>query len=142
MSSTYISAELRRLVISRANDICEYYLIHESDTFFGLQIDHIISEKHGGTTEAGNLAVACTFCNLYKGSDIASLSSKGTLTRFFNPRSDDWLEHFTLDGATIRPLTDIGEVTARILQFNHCDRLLERQTLLEVGRYPGTTTPL
>jgi hypothetical protein len=46
-------------------------------------------------------------------------------------------KHFRLKGAMIQPLTDIGEVTARILQFNSSDRLLERQLLIEVNRYPS-----
>jgi hypothetical protein len=46
--SSYVSAELRRLVANRANHKCEYCLIHEEDTFFGCEVDHIISLKHGG----------------------------------------------------------------------------------------------
>lgn len=89
MSKTYIGVELRRHAIARAERICEYCLIHEDDTFFGCHVDHVISEKHGGLTVADNLALACTFCNLHKGSDIASLSSQGLLTHFFNPRTDE-----------------------------------------------------
>ena len=137
MSTTYINVELRRLVIARAARICEYRLIHEDDTFFGCHVDHIISEKHGGATEADNLAYACTFCNLHKGSDVASLTGQGVIVRFFNPRADEWSQHFTLADVAIQPLTDIGEVTARIFGFNISDRVLERRALLEVGRYPG-----
>jgi hypothetical protein len=57
--------------------------------------------------------------------------------RFFNPRTDRWAEHFILDGVTIVPLSDLGEVTARILDFNNSDRLLERQTIQAIGRYPS-----
>jgi len=89
MSTTYISAELRRVVVARAESLCEYCLIHEDDTFFGCQVDHIISEKHGGPTQADNLAYACLFCNLHKGSDVGSfISGTQTLVRFFNPRID------------------------------------------------------
>lgn len=56
MSATYISAELGRLVIARADNLCEYCLIHEDDTFFGCEVDHIISEKHGGLTRVATLA--------------------------------------------------------------------------------------
>jgi 5-methylcytosine-specific restriction endonuclease McrA len=59
----YIPTELRLLVAERANHLCEYCLIHEDDTFVGCQVDHIISLKHGGQTEADNLAYACAFCN-------------------------------------------------------------------------------
>jgi antitoxin (DNA-binding transcriptional repressor) of toxin-antitoxin stability system len=59
MSQTYIPVELRRLVISRADHRCEYCHIHEDDTYFGCEVDHVISEKHGGPTVAENLAYAC-----------------------------------------------------------------------------------
>lgn len=94
MSTTYIPVALRRRVIARARRICEYCLIHQDDTFTGCHVDHIVSEKHGGLTESENLALACTFCNLYKGSDLGSLVSSGELVRFYHPRTDVWAEHF------------------------------------------------
>lgn len=134
---SYISEELHGLVATRAGHLCEYCLIHEDDTFFGCEVDHVISVKHGGPTEADNLAYACVFCNRQKGSDIGSIvEGTGNFVRFFNPRIDRWRDHFQLEGAVIQPQTDIGEVTARILGFNHSDRLLERQTLMASGRYP------
>jgi hypothetical protein len=135
--SSYVSAELRRLVAQRADGLCEYCLIRESDTYLGCQVDHIIGEKHGGPTELGNLAYACAFCNRAKGSDIGSLTQAGSFCRFFNPRADVWADHFELDGVRIKPLTDIGEVSARILDFNRVERLLERQALSVVRRYPS-----
>ena len=136
--SSYVSAALRRLIAARADYLCEYCLIHEDDTVFGCEVDHIISEKHGAATDTENLAYACAFCNRAKGSDIGSIVPRtGHFVRFFNPRIDRWAEHFTLDRMTIVAISDIGEVTARILDFNNSDRLLERQTLGEVGRYPS-----
>ncbi|MCB0182859.1 MAG: HNH endonuclease [Caldilineaceae bacterium] len=136
MSTTYISAQLRRLVAQRANLLCEYCLIHDDDTYWGCQIDHIVSEKHGGATTAENLAHACPFCNRNKGSDVGSFTQDGQLVRLFNPRIDWWTDHFRLDGVAIIPQSDIGEVTARIFGFNQVDRLLERQELQALGRYP------
>ena len=139
MSITYIGAELRQLVANRAERLCEYCLLHEEDTFFGCEMDHIISEKHGGASTAENLAYACLLCNRNKGSDISSVVP-GTqdLVRFFNPRTDLWSDHFRLemDGVTIISLTQIGEATSRILRFNDGERLLEREALRTVGRYP------
>ena len=136
--SSYVSEDLRRLVAIRADFLCEYCLIHEDDTFYGCQVDHIISVKHGVPTEPGNLAYACTFCNRQKGSNIGSiLSQTGEFVRFFNPRVDRWAAHFRLDGSTIEPLTGIGEVTARILGFNTIERLLERETLVMMHSYPA-----
>ena len=136
--SSYISSDLRELVAARAEYLCEYCLIHEDDTHFGCQVDHIISVKHGGPTTAGNLAYACAFCNRQKGSDIGSIVwETGEFTRFFNPRTDGWADHFQLDGVVIKPPTRIGEVTVRILGFNDSNRLLERQELIDLGRYPS-----
>ncbi|MGL4609625.1 MAG: HNH endonuclease [Trueperaceae bacterium] len=138
MSKTYISAELRKLVRERARNLCEYCLIHEDDTHFGCQVDHIISEKHSGQTEADNLAYACTFCNQHKGSDIASIVQETkALVRLFNPRSDNWREHFRLEQNHILSLTDIGKVTVQLLRFNDTDRIFERQELNAAGRYPS-----
>ena len=138
MSKTYVSVALRRFVRTRAKGLCEYCLIREEDTYFGCQVDHIISEKHGGATEENNLAYACSYCNRNKGSDIGSIVQETQqFYRFFNPRADRWRDHFRLDGISIVALTPIGDVTVRILDFNHIDRLIEREELANFGRYPS-----
>src|SRR5205823_10623897 len=108
-----ISAELRQTITDRASQLCEYCLIAEVDTFYGCEVDHIISLKHGGSSEPNNLAYACALCNRAKGSDVGSNSTSGEFTRFFNPRTDRWSEHSRLEGPSIGSLTPIGEVTAR-----------------------------
>ena len=45
---TYIPADLRRLVIERAEGRCEYCLMHVADRLLPFEIDHVIAEKHGG----------------------------------------------------------------------------------------------
>lgn len=138
MSTSYVSAELRRVVVTRAESLCEYCLIAEEDTGFGCEVDHIISEKHGGPTEAENLAYACVFCNQGKGSDVGSIHwDTGEFVRFFHPRRDHWAEHFILRGNMIDARTAVGEATARILGFNRTERLEERQLLRSIGRYPS-----
>src|SRR5215210_8373184 len=136
--SNYISPEIRQIVASRANYVCEYCLVAEGDAYFRFQVEHIISRKHGGSSELENLALACVFCNRYKGSDIASLIPKtGELVRLYNPRTDRWGEHFRVHGVVIEPLTKVGEVTIRILQMNNDDQVLEREVLSRRGRYPS-----
>ena len=135
--SSYINDDLRHLVATRADYLCEYCLIAEADTFFSCQVDHIISLKHGGGTEPENLAYACAFCNRHKGSDIASITLEtGRLVRFYNPRADRWADHFRLNGDVIEPLTEIGEATARILGFNSRERIFEREALIKASSYP------
>ena len=112
MSATYIGVELRRQVVARSEELCEYCLIAEADTFYG--------------------------CNQAKGSDIGSIHwDANEFVRFYNPRTDRWADHFELVGSRIDGLTPIGLVTARILGFNTGERVLERQTLQSVGRYPS-----
>ncbi len=135
---TYLSAETRRFVAERAGHRCEYCHIHEDDTFFGCEVDHIVSKKHGGGNEPDNLAYACLFCNRHKGTDIGSINPEtNKLTRFFNPRKDYWVKHFHLNGVIIEPLTGIGKVTVRLFAFNSQERLLERETLISIGAYPA-----
>lgn len=135
-----VGAELRRLVVARAEHLCEYCLIHHDDTFFGCEVDHIIGRQHGGATEQSNLALACLYCNRNKGSNIASIAP-GTdrLVRLFDPRRDRWYEHFGLgrDGVTITTQTDVAEATVRILGMNDADRQIERDMLRCAGRYPS-----
>jgi hypothetical protein len=103
----------------------------------GCEVDHIISEKHGGQTTEQNLAFACVFCNQAKGSDVGSIiHGTGDFVRFYNPRSDPWGEHFRLIDYRIDALTNIGAATSLILQFNKLERLLERQALSLISRYP------
>ena len=131
-----VTEPVRRQVIERAHHHCEYCRIHEDSAGFMHQIDHIVSRKHGGSSEIDNLAYACVLCNRYKGTDIAALSRAGTPVRLFNPRRDSWDEHFLLRGPVIEPLTPVGEVTARTLRFNAVERVLERRLLQSIGTYP------
>jgi hypothetical protein len=87
-------------------------------------IDHIIAEKHQGSTDSANFAWACFSCNLRKGPNIAGLDPvTGTLTRLFNPRSDIWSEHFHWEGASLRGTTAIGRTTVAVLNINDADSI-------------------
>ncbi len=141
--SHYLPETLRNQVYSRANFVCEYCLIHQSESHFRLHIDHILGLKHSGPDDFENLACACVFCNLNKGTDLSSIDwDTRELVRFFNPRADRWAEHFYLNGASTEPLTRIGEVTVRIFGFNSEDRLLERTLSIEAGLYPSAEAML
>jgi hypothetical protein len=134
MSITHIPADLRRLVRDRAGERCEYCLLPEPFALTTHPIDHVVAEKHGGATAAENLALSCTICNGHKGSDLASVDPEsGAIVPLFHPRRDRWADHFRLVGGRIEPLTPSGRVTVRLLQFNHPDRVEERELLLVAG---------
>jgi HNH endonuclease len=127
---------LRREVSIRAQFRCEYCLYPEARSAFAHQVDHIVSRKHGGSSNLDNLALRCIFCNRYKGSDVAAIDSlTGEIVRLFHPRLDSWSDHFRISGAIIEPLTQQGEVTARLLRFNQAQRVAER-TMLQATYYP------
>jgi hypothetical protein len=130
VSVTYIPAALRRLIEERANRLCEYCLLPADITFFPHEIDHVIAEKHGGETNADNLAFTCWRCNRHKGSDLGSFDpDTGAFSFLFNPRTQQWDEHFKFEELQIVGLTSEGRTTARLLQLNSDERLAERQRL-------------
>jgi hypothetical protein len=126
---------LRKAIIRRANFCCEYCRIADIDSYYGFQVDHIISIKHGGKTLLMNLAYACPDCNRYKGSDLGTyLDDSLNLVRLFHPRIDIWDEHFETDNSgLITALTDIGAATLKVLSINHPDRIIERRLLWQLG---------
>ncbi|NJM08007.1 HNH endonuclease [Candidatus Gracilibacteria bacterium] len=137
--SSYVPAALRRLVLARAQGQCEYCRFPQLAAFLPFEVEHIISEKHGGLTEETNLALACPYCNDHKGTDLGSLDPEtGILTPFFHPRKQRWPDHFALRGVQIAPLTAEGRVTINILQFNRAERLAEREILIAAGWYRDT----
>lgn len=126
---TYIQMALRREVIERAQNRCEYCLLPADIAFFPHEVDHVIAEKHGGATNLDNLAFACWRCNRHKGSDLTSFDPQtGQLSPLFNPRTQVWIEHFTYESKKIIGLTPEGRTTVHLLRLNSEDRLKERQS--------------
>jgi hypothetical protein len=75
---------------------------------------------------------------VWKGSDVGSIDPQtGAFVGFFHPRRHRWQDHFVLRGAVIEPLTAKGEATVRLLRLNLDKRVVERQMLMAIGRYPG-----
>ncbi len=127
---TYISAALRREVEKRASYKCEYCLLPDGVSFFPHEIDHVIAQKHEGATEVDNLAFACWRCNRYKGSDLGSFDPLSKDFSFlFNPRKQNWKEHFKLENFSIIGLTPEGRTTAKLLQLNNDERIAEWQVI-------------
>ena len=132
-------AELRRQVVKRAGNRCEYCLIHEDDVVATNQIDHVIAEKHGGATTLENLALSCLLCNLRKGSDLSSVDPvSGAIMPLFNPRTQVWSEHFCIEDIRIIGLTPEGRTTVELLQLNSYERVSERRELVKTGRFPSS----
>lgn len=130
MSITRIPAALRRLVVERAGNRCEYCLLPVEVGFFPHEVDHVRAAKHGGATEADNLAFCCWRCNRHKGSDLGSFDPQtGDFCFLFHPRRQVWTEHFAFAGVHLVGLTPEGRTTISLLRLNSDDRLVERSRL-------------
>lgn len=138
--TTHIPVALRREAQERAGECYEYCLLHQSDIFLTFEVDHIVSKKHGGATITENLCLSCPDCNRFKGSDVGSYDDEtSVLTPLFNPRMQNWSDHFQLEGVVIKPGTPIGRVTTKLLRLNDIERILDRELYNEVGKYPCRT---
>src|SRR5262249_16951618 len=132
-----IPPALRHLVFERARQRCEYCLIHQDASIYSHEVDHIIALKHGGQTQADNLAVACLPCNRSKGSDLTTFDLlSNALVPLFSPRQHIWSEHCILEDPIIVGLTPIGQATVVLLKLNAPTRLLHRWVLIAQGQYP------
>lgn len=130
MSISRIPEDLREYVKARANGHCEYCKDGTEDRLVSFHVDHIIAEKHHGKTEESNLALACASCDSHKGSNISSIDQEtGEKTELFNPRTDNWSDHFKVKGNKIEGLTPKGRATADVLEFNSPKRMSAREEI-------------
>lgn len=125
---TYVPTALRREVIERAGNRCEYCGLLAEVAFYPHEVDHVIAEKHGGTTDIDNLAFACWRCNRHKGTDLTSFDPQTRrLSSLFNPRTQVWAEHFAYEEERVVGLTPEGRTTVNLLRLNSEERLTERR---------------
>jgi hypothetical protein len=125
-------------VAARAGQVCEYCRLPEALYPCQYVTEHIIARQHGGPDSVDNLAYACTRCNLHKGPNIAGLDpDSGDLTRLYNPRTDDWNEHFAWSAHIVVGLTPIGRTTIRVLAMNDPIIRSVRAALLAEGVFPS-----
>jgi len=121
----------------RAGGCCEYCRMPQQLDVQPFQLDHIRARKHDGPTTLGNLALTCLPCNSYKGPNAAGYDPEsGALVALFNPRSDNWEEHFEWQGATLLGRTPVGRATIVVLRINAAERIEHRHLLIEADLFP------
>ncbi|BCL34814.1 HNH endonuclease [Nostoc sp. MS1] len=132
-----IPVALRRLVIQRASDRCEYCGLSQAGQAATFHIDHITPVIAGGTTTENNLALACVSCSLYKAArQIVEDPETGEKVPIFNPRQQVWTEHFQWDGVQVVGLTATGRATINALKMNRPIILAIRAEEELLGRHP------
>lgn len=131
-----ISAFLRKLVIRRAENRCEYCRLSQKGQEATFHIDHIFPVAAGGETVAENLALACVSCSLRKGAkEIATDPQSKKEVSIFHPRRDVWREHFAWKGVRIEGLTAVGRATVKALNLNRPLILAIREEEILLGRH-------
>ncbi len=132
-----IPVALRRLVIQRAADRCEYCTLSQVGQAATFHIDHIIPVVAGGTTIENNLALACVSCSLRKAArQMVEDPETGEKVSIFNPRQQVWKEHFCWDGVRLVGLTATGRATIHTLNMNRAIVLAIRAEEELLGRHP------
>ncbi len=136
---TYIPEALRDQIVKDAGQRCGYCLTSQKISGAQMHIDHIVPLAHGGATEEANLWLACAWCNSYKGDKTHALDPQtGETTPLFNPRTQNWAEHFCWsdDGAEIVGLTPTGRATVVALQMNNEFIVPARRHWIMAGWHP------
>ena len=134
-----INDALREQIRKEAGNRCGYCLSLQKYVLGKLEIDHIIPQAKGGTDDPDNLWLACRLCNSYKGVQTTALDPKtAKTTRLFNPRQQQWSQHFqwNSNGTQIEGKTAVGRATVNALQLNNFIAVTVREQWVQAGWHP------
>ena len=132
-----IPTRLRRLVIRRAADRCEYCGLSQAGQEATFHIDHITPVVAGGATAAANLALACVSCSLRKGArQTAPDPVSAEEVNLFHPRRHRWQDHFRWEGVVLIGKTPAGRATIAALEMNRPLILSIRREEMLLARHP------
>jgi hypothetical protein len=139
MSEKRPTARQKQAVAARALGCCEYC---RSQVRFAMQpfsAEHILPRQQGGTNTLDNLALSCQGCNNHKYTKTEWFDSiNGNLVALFNPRKQNWSEHFAWnnDYTLVIGLTSVGRATVEALQLNREGLVNLRRVLYGAGEHP------
>lgn len=137
--SDRVGAKLRRNVRDRAGNDCEYCRCPGDYSPDSFTVDHIHPTHAGGKSVSENLAWSCFGCNSRKqGRTQAIDPATATEAALFNPRIQDWDEHFewSEDQIEILGQSASGRATASALALNRVGVKNLRRLLLSQGLHP------
>ena len=133
----YIPVTLRRVVIQRADNHCEYCGLAQVSQIATFHIDHVVPVAAGGQTSESNLALACVSCSLRKAARLTVFDPEtGLEAPFFNPRTDRWSDHFQWEGTFAVGISAVGRAAVEVLALNRPAVLLIREEEAQRGRHP------
>ena len=132
-----IPLRLRDAVVSRARNRCEYCGLSQLGQEATFHVDHVVPLADGGSTRLENLALACVSCSLRKGARrTATDPETEEVVPLFDPRQDEWSEHFAWEGPNVVARSQTGRATVSGLALNRPLILAIRQEEGLLGRHP------
>lgn len=134
-----ISQKKRQQVQKRAKGCCEYCKSQDKFSSSSFSIEHIYPQSLGGSDDLKNLAWACQGCNNTKFTKIEVLDVvSNSIVPLFNPRLDDWNEHFQWneDCSLMIGKTAKGRATVSALKVNRDSVVNLRNVLFICGEHP------
>lgn len=140
MNRPYIPVEVARRIREAAQNRCGYCLSPQYLVMARLEIEHLIPLSKGGSSEESNLWLACPICNGYKADKTETIDPETKESvPLFNPRFQDWSEHFRWieNGLKLQGLTPVGRATIVALRLNDDpDVLTVRSYWILAGWHP------
>ena len=134
-----IAEKLKRKIRNQAQNRCGYCLLPQSLNPGQLEIEHILPTARGGTDDEENLWLSCRLCNGYKGVQTEATDRKtGKTVLLFNPRTNNWNEHFKWKADKIVGKTACGRATIQALKLNNEIILPVRKKWMTAGWFPPT----
>jgi hypothetical protein len=131
-----IPNDVRLLVRERAKRRCEYCQTQERVVIY-MEVDHIIPVVKGGASTLDNLCYCCRICNTYKHDHVDDIDPEtGTKYALYNPRQDNWADHFYWEGTVLAAKTAVGRVTIHRLQINRELNRESRKLWIDAGWHP------
>ncbi|MCI0394840.1 MAG: HNH endonuclease [Chloroflexi bacterium] len=131
--------KLRARIATQARHRCGYCQTQEVVSGIPLTLEHIIPKAAGGSDEEWNLWLSCRLCNEEKGVLTEAVDPEsGETVALFNPRTQEWKEHFAWseDGTYITGRTACGRATIVALSLNSELRVRSRAIWVEAGYHP------
>jgi hypothetical protein len=104
-----------------------------------LILDHLTPRARGGPHEEENLWPSCQPCNGFKQARTEARDPvSGDAVPLFNPRRQQWVDHFgwTDGGERIEGRSAIGRATVVALRLNREELVEARRFWIEVGWHP------
>lgn len=134
-----LNPQTKAFILENSNGVCEYCHSQAEYSFASYSIEMIIPTSKGGNIEIRNLALTCQGCSNHKYRKTEGFDAiSGESFELFNPRSDDWKDHFAWndDASFLVGLTAKGRATINELKLNRPTLIELRAILVKFDKHP------